>query len=103
MRGVYDEIRTGRPWSVDDKQTVAVTINRAPQTKSSDGSTQWSTGTLATEAGISNTTVPLWLQTFTVQPGSRSMATLRHPEGYKLSPDRSVVKKVGDERASGSV
>jgi hypothetical protein len=49
---------------------------------------------LAVEAGISNATVPLWLQTFTVQPGSRSMAAPRHPDGYKLRPIDPLSKRL---------
>lgn len=47
---------------------MAEVINRALQTKPTDGSTQWSARSLAAATGISKTTVHRWLQTFSVQP-----------------------------------
>ena len=60
-------LRPGRPRTYDDDK-VAEVINRALQTKPPDGSTHWSTRSLAAERRISKTTVHRWLQTFSVQP-----------------------------------
>jgi transposase len=68
LEGLHDELRPGRPRTYED-DTVAEVINRALQTKPTDGSTQWSARSLAADtAGISKTTVHRWLQTFSVQP-----------------------------------
>ena len=68
LQGLHDELRPGRPRTYED-DTVAEVINRALQTKPTDGSTQWSARSLAAATGISKTTVHrCWLQTFSVQP-----------------------------------
>ncbi|MEX1323988.1 MAG: helix-turn-helix domain-containing protein [Synechococcaceae cyanobacterium] len=67
LEGLHDELRPGRPRTYED-DTVAEVINRALQTKPTDGSTQWSARSLAAATGISKTTVDRWLQTFSVQP-----------------------------------
>jgi len=67
LEDLHDELRPGRPRTYED-DTVAEVINRALQTKPTDGSTQWSARSLATATGISKTTVHRWLQTFSVQP-----------------------------------
>jgi putative transposase len=67
LEGLHDELRPGRP-RTDEDDTVAEVINRALQTKPTDGSTQWSARSLAAATGISKTTVHRWLQTFSVPP-----------------------------------
>ena len=67
LEGLHDELRPGRPRTYEDDK-VAEVINRALQTKPTDGSTQWSARSLAAATGISKTTVHRWLQTFSVQP-----------------------------------
>jgi putative transposase len=67
LEGLHDELRPGRPRTYED-DTVAEVINRALQTKPTDGSTHWSARSLAAATGISKTTVHRWLQTFSVQP-----------------------------------
>jgi putative transposase len=47
---------------------VAEVINRALQSKPTDGSSHWSACSLAAATEISKTTVHRWLQTFSVQP-----------------------------------
>ncbi|MEA5423924.1 helix-turn-helix domain-containing protein [Synechococcus sp. CCY9202] len=61
LEGLHDELRPGRPRTYEDDK-VAEVINRALQTKPTDGSTQWSARSLAAATGISKTTV---------HPGSR--------------------------------
>ena len=67
LEGLHDELRPGRPRTYADV-TVAEVINRALQSKPTDGSTHWSARTLAAATGISKSTVPRWLQTFSLQP-----------------------------------
>ena len=56
LEGLHDELRPGRPRTYED-DTVAEVINRALQTKPTDGSTQWSARSLAAATGISKTEV----------------------------------------------
>jgi putative transposase len=67
IEGLHDELRPGRPRTYED-DTVAAVINRALQSKPTDGSTHWSARTLAAATGISKSTVHRWLQTFSLQP-----------------------------------
>jgi putative transposase len=56
ISGLYDELRPGRPRTVDDER-VAELIAKTLHTKPADGGTHWSTRTLAGETGISKSTV----------------------------------------------
>jgi len=67
IEGLHDELRPGRPRTYEDDK-VAEVINRALQTKPSDGSTQWSARSLAAETGISKSTVHRWLKIFLNYP-----------------------------------
>jgi putative transposase len=87
LEGLHDELRPGRPRTYED-DTVAEVINRALQTKPTDGSTHWSARSLAAATGISKTTVHRWLQTFSVQP--------HRQKHFKLSTDPFFVEKVRD-------
>ena len=87
LEGLHDELRPGRPRTYEDDR-VAEVINRALQTKPTDGSTQWSARSLAAATGISKTTVHRWLQTFSVQP--------HRQKHFKLSTDPFFVEKVRD-------
>ncbi|EAQ73945.1 isrso5-transposase protein [Synechococcus sp. WH 5701] len=87
IEGLHDELRPGRPRTYEDDR-VAEVINRALQTKPTDGSTHWSARTLAAATGISKTTVHRWLQTFSVQP--------HRQKHFKLSTDPFFVEKVRD-------
>ena len=51
LEGLHDELRPGRPRTYEDDK-VAEVINRALQTKPTDGSTHWSARTLAAATGI---------------------------------------------------
>ena len=95
LEGLHDELRPGRPRTYED-DTVAEVINRALQTKPTDGSTQWSTRSLAAATGISKTTVHRWLQTFSVQPHRQKHYRCAEACGYKLSTDPFFVEKVWD-------
>ena len=91
LEGLHDELRPGRPRTYEDDQ-VAEVINRALQTKPTDGSTHWSARSLAAATGISKTTVHRWLQTFSVQP--------HRQKSFKLSTDPLFVEKVRSETSS---
>ena len=67
LAGLHDELNPGRP-RTDEDDKVAEVINRALQSKPTDGSTHWSARSLAAATGISKTTVHRWLQSFSVQP-----------------------------------
>ena len=87
VAGLHDELRSGRPRTYQDEK-VAEVINRALQTKPSDGSTQWSARSLAAETGISKSTAHRWLQTFMLQP--------HRQQTFKISNDPCFVEKVRD-------
>jgi len=87
IEGLHDELRPGRPRTYEDDK-VAEVINRALQTKPSDGSTQWSARSLAAETGISKSTVHRWLKTFSLQPHLQKT--------FKISTDPFFVEKVRD-------
>ena len=52
LEGLHDELRPGRP-RTDEDDKVAEVINRALQSKPTDGSTQWTARSLAAATGIS--------------------------------------------------
>lgn len=57
---LHDELRPGRPSTYDDDKS-AEDINRALQTKPTDGGSHWSARALAAVTGIPKTTVNRWL------------------------------------------
>lgn len=87
LPGLYDELRPGRPRTVDDER-VAQLINKTLHSKPADGSTHWSTRTLAGETGISKSTVARYLQAFQLKP--------HRVESFKLSTDPLFIEKLRD-------
>ncbi len=87
ISGLYDELRPGRPRTVDDER-VAVLINKTLHTKPADGATHWSTRGLAAETGISKSTVARYLKTFQLKP--------HRVESFKLSTDPLFIEKLRD-------
>src|SRR5215469_6141724 len=87
IAGLYDEVRPGRPRTVDDER-VAELINKTLHTKPADGGTHWSTRTLAAETGISKSTVARLLQAFQLKP--------HRVESFKLSTDPFFIEKLRD-------
>lgn len=85
--GLYDELRPGRPRTVDDER-VAQLIATTLHTKPSDGSTHWSTRTLQAATGISKSTVHRYLQTFNLKP--------HRVQTFKLSTDPFFIEKLRD-------
>jgi putative transposase len=86
IEGLYDEVRPGRPRSVEDERLAAL-IRKTLKTKLKDG-THWSCRTMAEEIGLSKSTVQRVWNTFGLQP---------HRQRYfKLSNDPFFVEKVRD-------
>src|ERR1700739_602419 len=84
--GLYDELRPGRPRSIDDEQIAALlkrTLSRRPAE-----STHWSIRQAAQASGISRSTVHRVFQTFGVQP--------HRTRSFKLSTDPFFIEKVRD-------
>ena len=78
IAGLYEELRPGRPRTVDEER-VAELINKTLHTKPADGGTHWSVRGLAAETGISKSSVNRCLQTFKIKP--------HRTESFKLSDD----------------
>ena len=86
VEGLYDEIRTGRPRTIDDER-IAELINSTLKRKP-EGATHWSCRTMAAEIGISKSTVQRVWNTFGIQP--------HRQQTFKLSTDPFFVEKVRD-------
>lgn len=86
LSGLHDELRPGRPRSIDDER-IAGLINKTLGSQP-DNATHWSCRTLARETSLSKSTVQRVLSLFGVQPHRQ-----RH---FKLSNDPFFVEKVRD-------
>ena len=86
IEGLYDELRPGRPRSIEDER-LAELIRKTLQTKP-EGSTHWSCRTMAEAIGVSKSTVQRIWNSFGLQPHRQ-----RH---FKLSNDPFFVEKVRD-------
>ena len=86
VAGLHGELRPGRPRSYDDEQVAAlmtkVLHSRPPN------ATHWSVRSVATETGISKSTVARYFALFGVQP--------HRSRSFKLSTDSFFVEKVRD-------
>jgi len=87
ITGLYDEVRPGRPRTVDDER-VAQLIATTLHTKPADGGTHWSTRALSGVTGISKSTVQRYLHTFSIKP--------HRLETFKLSTDPLFIEKLRD-------
>ena len=86
LAGLYDELRPGRPRSIEDEQIAALlkrTLSRKPA-----GGTHWSIRQAAQASGISRSTVHRLFQTFALQP--------HRSRSFKLSTDPFFIEKVRD-------
>ncbi|WP_307544331.1 IS630 family transposase [Streptomyces sp. V3I8] len=86
LQGLGDLPRPGGPWSVSDEQVAAVvkrTLESTPR-----NATHWSTRAMATELGLSQSTVSRIWRAFGLQP--------HRTETFKLSTDMYFVDKVHD-------
>jgi putative transposase len=86
LRGLYDELRAGRPRSVSDEQ-VAVLLRRTLKQKPPIG-THWSVRLAAEAHGLSKSTVHRVFQLFSLQP--------HRSKSFKLSTDPFFIEKVRD-------
>lgn len=86
LAGLYDELRPGRPRTIEDGQIAALlkrTLSCQPK-----GGTHWTVREAARASGISKSTVHRLFQAFALQP---------HRTGsFKLSTDPFFIEKVRD-------
>ena len=87
LDGLIDEPRPGQPRKVTDEiveRVIVATLESSPD----DGSTQWSTRTMAAKIGLNQTAVSRIWRTFGLKP--------HRIEDFKLSTDPQFVDKVRD-------
>src|SRR5580692_1509298 len=87
INGLYDEVRPGKPRTIDDER-VAELIHKTLHTKPADGSTHWSVRTIAAETTISATSVHRYFKLLGLQP--------HRSESFKLSTDPFFIEKLRD-------
>ena len=87
IAGLYDELRPGKPRTIDDER-VAELIYTTLHTRPRSGATQWSVRDLQAQTGISKSSVQRYLSLFGVQP--------HRSESFKLSTDPFFVDKLRD-------
>jgi putative transposase len=86
VRGLYDELRSGRPRSIEDEKIAALlrrTLSRRPK-----AATHWTVRGAAAASGISKSTVHRLFRSFALQP--------HRTRSFKLSTDPFFVEKVRD-------
>jgi putative transposase len=86
VRGLYDELRSGRPRSIEDEKIAALlrrTLSRRPK-----AATHWTVRGAAAASGISKSTVHRLFRSFALQP--------HRTRSFKLSNDPFFVEKVRD-------
>jgi putative transposase len=86
LAGLYDEIRPGRPRSIEDEK-IAALLKRILSRKPAGG-THWTIRDAARASGISKSTVHRVFQAFALQP--------HRTRTFKLSTDPFFVEKVRD-------
>jgi transposase len=87
ISGLYDELRPGKPRTIDDERVaelIYTTLHKRPR----NGATQWSVRDLEAETGISKSSVQRYLSLFHVQP--------HRSESFKLSTDPFFIDKLRD-------
>jgi transposase len=87
ISGLYDELRPGRPRSIEDERLAGL-IHKLVQTKPQDGATHWSVRRAAAVTRISKTSVHRYLQLFGLQP--------HRTRTFKLSTDPFFIEKLRD-------
>jgi putative transposase len=85
IAGLYDELRPGKPRSIDDER-IAMLIQRTLQKKPKAGSTHWSVRAAAVESGISKSSVQRYFQLFGIKP--------HRTKSFKLSNDALFIEKL---------
>lgn len=86
IEGLYDQLRPGRPRTIDDER-VAEVINKTLKSKP-ENSTHWTTSLMSEKSGVSRTTVHRIWHAFGLQPHRQT--------SFKLSTDPFFVEKVID-------
>jgi len=86
IQGLYDELRPGRPRSIQD-EAVAELIQRTLKSRPAEG-THWSVRSMAENCGISKSTVQRIWSAFGLQP--------HRQKSFKISTDPFFVEKVRD-------
>ena len=86
LEGLHDQLKPGRPRSVDEER-IAELLNTVLQRKPR-AATHWSVRSLATETGVSKSSVQRYLALFGVQP--------HRSKSFKLSTDPFFIEKVRD-------
>jgi putative transposase len=81
INGLYDELRPGRPRTIDEERMAGL-VRKTLQKKPRDGSTHWSVRQAAAETGISKSSVQRYLQLFGLKP--------HRTESFKLSTDLKI-------------
>jgi putative transposase len=87
IAGLYDDVRPGRPRSIDEER-VAQLIRKTLHSKPKDGSTQWSVRSAAAETNLSKSSVQRYFRLFGIQP--------HRTESFKLSTDPFFIEKLRD-------
>jgi putative transposase len=87
LMGLYDELRTGRPRSIEDEQVMTL-LKTTLETAATDGGTHWSCRSAARATGMSKSTVNRVWKAFGVQP--------HRQKHFKLSNDPFFVEKLVD-------
>lgn len=86
IQGLYDELRSGRPRSIEDEKVASMlrrTLSRRPK-----AATHWTVRSAAEASGISKSTVHRLFRAFALQP--------HRTRSFKLSTDPFFVEKVRD-------
>jgi putative transposase len=86
LEGLYDELRPGRPRSIEDEK-ICQLVRLTLETKPSDA-THWTVRSMADECALSKSTVQRIWKTFGLQP--------HRQKHFKLSNDPFFVEKVRD-------
>jgi putative transposase len=86
LEGLYDEVRGGRPRTIED-EAIAELLTKTLASKPKTG-THWSVRTMATETGLSKSTVHRFFQLFGLQP--------HRSRSFKLSTDPFFIEKLRD-------
>jgi transposase len=87
LDGLMDEPRPGQPRKITDEiveQVIVTTLEETPP----DGSTQWSTRSMAAKVGLNQTAISRIWRTFGLKP--------HRVEDFKLSTDPQFIDKVRD-------
>jgi putative transposase len=86
IQGLHDELRPGRPRTIDD-ENIADLLNKTLRQRP-ENATHWTTRLIADESGLSKSTVQRVWNTFGLQPH-------RH-QAFKLSTDPFFIEKLRD-------